>query len=254
MVRILTLYLAKDFVNQECYESILKQESVDQDLVVVSAKKIDVASNFVAEVPREYPLPVRVGLSINRALAVHWNMRKYDYLFKVDNDVALPSDYLLDLVSRKRAIIGPGCAMLIEARFFERHFGSRWALSYCDDMYMKAYAFAKGFTEQIWEKDLKPMSAEYNPPNSREYEYGKEFYKFGDPFWLMCLRLLASIRNTFKRRKDRISITGSIYAIAGYVSELGTRKYEWHENYTKKLTRTYHHRLLSRAVGLAEGS
>jgi hypothetical protein len=245
MFRILTLYLAKDYVNEKCYNSILRQKDVEQDILVVSAKKIDVPNNFLVEVPQDYPLPIRVGMSINRALVAYWNPKKYDYFFKVDNDVLIAPDYLLNLISKKRPIIGPGCAMLIESHFFEKYFGGRWAISYCDDMYMKAYAFAMGFIKDIWERDIKLIDYEYNPSSLRGYIYGEEHYRFGAPFWFMCLRMIASAKNFLLRRPDRIPVAASVYALAGYLSELGKAKYEWHTKFSERLTKLYIKKIFS---------
>lgn len=242
---VLTVYMAKDVINEKCYNSVLRQEGVKQDIIVISAKKIEVANNFVADVPQEYPLPIRVGLSINRALPVYWDKKKYDYFFKVDNDVLLPPDYLLDLISKNKPIIGPGNAMLIEAGFFKNQFGSRWAITYSDDEYMKACAFAMGFIEQLWEKDLN-LDSVYRPSLSREYMYGKEYYKFGIPLWFMLVRLIASIKNYFKRRTDRIPITMSIYSIGGYISALATKKYQWHNTFSKRWTMMHLRRFVSK--------
>jgi len=246
MYRILTLYLAKNSINKECYDTIIRQKRVKQTIVVVSAKKLDVPNNFVVEIPLKYPLPVRVGWSINRALEVYWDWRKYNYFFKIDNDVSIPPDYLIDLIKRKTPIIGPGCAMLIEASFFEKCFKSKWAVSYCDDLYMKAKAFAMGFIEKLWETNLKPITFEYKPSYYRAYIYGKEYYKFGDPFWFMWLSLAASIKNSLLHVPQRIPITNSIYSIGGYISEIGAKKYPWHKSYARNLTKLYLQKLLSK--------
>ncbi|MEM3695961.1 MAG: glycosyltransferase family A protein [Candidatus Bathyarchaeia archaeon] len=246
MVSVLTLYITKDTIDQKCYDSVLKQKGVRQDVIVVSAKKIEVSNNFVVEVPQSYPLPVRVGLSINRALKVYWNCEKYDYLFKVDGDVLLPQDYLLNLMSKNKPIVGAGCAMLIEAEFFKTQFGSKWAVTYADDEYMKAYAFAMGFINELWEKDDLGISFKYRPPLSRAYIYGKEYYKYGAPIWFMCLRVIASIRNRIKKLATCIPISHSIYSFGGYVSMLGTKKYEWHDDYARRLTKLYFQKFISK--------
>lgn len=243
---ILTFYITKDIIDKECYGSVLRQEGVRQDVIVISAKKVGVGNNFVVEVPQEYPLPIRVGLSINRALPIYWDEKKYDFFFKVDGDVLLPPNYLLNQISKSKPIIGPGNAMLIEAKFFKSHFKNRWALTYADDEYMKAYAFAMGFIEEVWEKDLSIDSAAYRPSISREYMYGKEYYKYGTPFWFMCLRIMASVKNRIKQLPTRIPVSMSIYTISGYLSALGTKKYEWHNNFAKRWTRLYLKRIISK--------
>jgi hypothetical protein len=235
-MKILTLYLAKDHINKICYESVVNQQGVNQDIIVISAVKIDVPNNFVVKVPQDYPLPVRVAISINYVLNhIKKNGKKYDYLFKVDNDVILPPNYLIDLISRRKPIIGPGPAMLINFSFFEKHYGFKWPLCYCDDMFMKVYAFAKGFIEDIWEKDIKiKLISEWQPSKFRSYIYGKEYYKFGFPIFYMIPIILASIKNFLLRRSDRIPITCSIYWFSGYVSEIGKKKYDWSNDFRKK--------------------
>jgi hypothetical protein len=246
LVSILTLYITKDSIDQKCYSSVLRQKGVKQNVIVVSARKIDVENNFVVEVSQSYPLPVRVGLSINRALEVYWDDGRYDYFFKVDGDVLLPQDYLLNLISKGKPIIGAGCAMLIEAEFFKEEFGSRWAVTYADDEYMKSYAFAMGFINELWEKDDLSITFEYRPSLSRQYIYGKEYYKYGAPIWFMCLRVIASIRNCIKKIPVYIPVSHSIYSIGGYISMLGTKRYEWHSNYAKRLTRLYFQKFTSK--------
>ncbi len=249
--KILTFYLTKDTINQKCYESVMGQKGVEQDIIVVSARRIEIANNFVVKVPQEYPLPVRVGVSINRALAAYWNDKKYNYFFKVDNDVSLPSTYLLDLISKGNPIIGPGNAMLAEANFFKKYFGNRWAITYCDDEYMKACAFAQGLIDQVWEKGLN-FDSEYRPSLLRGYGYGKEYYKFGVPFWFIFVRVMASIKNYLKHRPDRIPITIEFYTIGGHISAFGTKKYEWHHNFAKRWTLLYLQKFrskLNRALG-----
>jgi hypothetical protein len=246
LVSILTLYITKDSIDEKCYSSVLKQKGVKQDVIVVSARKIEVANNFVVEVPQSYPLPVRVGFSINRALEVYWDDKKYDYLFKVDGDVLLPQNYLLNLISENKPIIGAGCAMLIEAGFFRDHFRNRWAVTYVDDEYMKAYAFAMGFINELWERIDLSITFEYRPSLSRQYIYGKEYYKYGAPIWFMFLRVIASIRNRIKKIPAYIPVSHSIYSIGGYISMIGTKRYEWHSNYTKRLTKLYFQKFTSK--------
>jgi hypothetical protein len=150
------------------------------------------------------------------------------------------------LISKGKPIIGAGCAMLIEARFFKEQFGSRWAVTYADDEYMKAYAFAMSFINEIWEKDNLDITFEYRPPPSRAYIYGKEYYKYGVPFWFMCLRIIASIRNCIKKIPAYIPISHSLYSIGGYISMLGTKKYEWHNDFAKRLTKLYFQKAVSK--------
>ena len=55
MFRILTLYLAKDSINKKRYDSVRLQKGVEQKIIVVSAKKIEIPNNLVVEVPEKVP-------------------------------------------------------------------------------------------------------------------------------------------------------------------------------------------------------
>jgi len=234
-MKILTLYLAKDSIDEICYNSVMKQQSVDQDIIVISTVKISIPNNFVVEIPQNFPLPVRVAISINRAIEVI-KKKKYDYLFKVDNDVILPPDYLINLISKK-PIIGPGPAMVLDFHFFEKYYGCKWPLSFCDDTYMKAYAFAKGFIEDLWEKNIKiRLIGEWKPSKFRSYIYGKEYHKFGFPIFYMVLIVLASIKNFLLKRPDRIPVVCSIRYFSGFLSEIGRKKYAWSKDFNRRFS------------------
>ena len=243
MVTVLSLYITKDSVNKRCYESVLTQIGVEQDLVVVSAKRVNGLNNFVVEVSEDDPLPVRVGSSINKALAKFWDHGKYDYFFKVDGDVFVPPNFICEMIAMKEEIVGPGCAILIEAGFFEKHFKSRWAVCYCDDMYMKAYAFSKGMIETVWE-EKSMIEADYDYPNVRRYLYGKEYYKFGAPLWYVILILLVSIINSIRKMKHRVSAIGSLNLLGGYLSAVGTKRYRWKKDFARRITQLYFRKVL----------
>jgi hypothetical protein len=64
-LRILSFFLTKDRVATENYDSLVRQEGVEQDIVIVSAKPVGFDNNFVYAVNQEYDLTIRVGLSID---------------------------------------------------------------------------------------------------------------------------------------------------------------------------------------------
>jgi len=77
---------------------------------------------------------VRVGFSFNVALKlVKEDISKYSYLFKVDGDAILPSDYLASLMKSKPLVAGYGPAMLISTKFFRAVLKGVCSMNYCDD-------------------------------------------------------------------------------------------------------------------------
>jgi len=102
---------------------------------------------------------------------------------------------------------------------------------------MKVYAFAKGFIEDIWEKDIKiKLISEWQPSKFRLYIYGKECYKFGFSIFFMILAFLASIKNFLLRRPDRIPVTHSIYFFRIHF-RLSKKRYEWSNDFRKRFSR-----------------
>lgn len=222
--KVLTLFLTKDFssFNHDNYVRVLKQKGIDQDVYVVSAEPVPVKNNIVVKVPQHLPVPIRVGLSINLALR-RFDLSRYSHIFKVDGDVALPLDYLQNLLEKKTPVAGIGAAMLISMEFFVKALKGKYPVSYCDDGYVTALSIAMGYwpPEYTGEGYLNiPVIRQ----SLREFSYGVEYYKWGFPLPLYAPFLL------FFRKKDLKSV---LYNMAGYLHAFmfRERKYEWWRRY-----------------------
>jgi len=225
--RILTLFLTRDastFVYKN-YEKVKFQEGVEQEIYVVSAEPIPIENNIVVPVPRNYPLPIRIGVTINEALR-RFNLSKYTHIFKVDGDVNLPHDYLANLLAKKAPLAGRGAAMLISVKFLQKVLKGKYPISYCDDGYVSAVSVACGYWPPEYDgEDLLWFCRIYQP--SREYSYGREYYKWGLPLSVFIL-LLPQLFVT--RRRDLKSL---IYNLVGYLSALlnKEKRYPWWRSY-----------------------
>lgn len=228
--RILTLFLTRDIntFKRENYEKVKNQVSVIQDIYVVSASPIPVENNIVVPLPQRFPLPIRVAVSINKALR-KIDIEKYTHIFKVDSDVSLPPDYLINLLSTGKPVAGRGAALLISTTFFHRFLGGKYPVSYCDDGYISAVSIAHGWWPSYSGKFrpvlCNPFRATYQP--LREFAYGCEYYKWGLPFPLFVLLILFILTTG---QKDLASL---VHNLAGYLSSAirGEQKYVWWRSY-----------------------
>ncbi|MCS7104163.1 MAG: hypothetical protein NZ954_01175 [Thermofilaceae archaeon] len=226
--KVLTFFLTKDAstFNVENFERVKKQIGVIQSIYVVSAAPVPVGNNVVVPVPQHYPLPVRIGITINRALE-EFDLSEYTHLFKVDSDVKLPRDYLSNLLSKNKPVAGRGVALLISTDFLRKQLSGKYPVSYCDDGYISALSIAEG----VWPPEyngtgLFKFPVQHQP--LREYTYGYEYYKWGLPlpiFFLISPILLAT------RQRDVRSL---VYNLAGYLSASINyeKKYPWWRRYS----------------------
>jgi len=235
--RILTLFLTKDdttFV-EENYERVRCQKSVDQDIYIVSAKPIGNAkNNIVIHVPEDLPVPLRIGLTIRMALK-KIDIARYTYIFKVDGDVKLPSDYLINLINKRVPIAGIGSAFVISTSFFFNRMSGKYPLNYCDDGYILALgASTLGMLPPrydgigIIETSPTPISKEV------EHFYGIEYYKFGLPLKILLLNRLL----LFVMRNPLEGLKGIAYCISGYLSAVirKEKRYDWWKTYSRIAT------------------
>ncbi|MEM0376187.1 MAG: hypothetical protein QXI90_00220 [Thermofilum sp.] len=236
--RILTFFLTRDAstFDRENYERVRKQVGVKQDVYVVSAAPIQVEGNIVVPVPQHLPLPVRIGITINAALR-RFDLSRYTHFFKVDSDVKLPPDYLLELLSRRAPVAGRGLALLISVKFLKEQLGGKYPVSYCDDGYISALSVASGWWPPEYSGRLEfPVIRQ----PAREYAYGAEYYKWGLPFPLLILMSPALLATG---RRDLRSL---VCNIAGYIAAAlrGEERYEWWRKYAYFRTRNFAKRML----------
>ncbi|MEM0345921.1 MAG: hypothetical protein QW189_08395 [Thermofilaceae archaeon] len=225
--RILTLFLTRDastFV-RENYERVRKQIGVVQDVYVVSASPVPVENNIVVPVPQSFPLPIRIGVSINKALE-RIGTRGYTHIFKVDSDVKLPPDYLANLLSKGKPVAGRGGALLISMGFLRKILGGKYPVNYCDDGYVAAVSVAHGWWPPEYDGESHPLYPVIHQ-HLREYAYGYEYYKWGLPLSLFIL--IAPVLLATGQRDLRSLMCN----IAGYLSALlrGEKRYPWWRSY-----------------------
>ena len=76
----------------------------------------------------------------------------------------------------------------------------------------------------------------------REFLYGREYYKWGMPGWLLIVSLILSVTRS-KRLKEfqRRTFKQVIFNLAGYLSAMIRRekKYEWSDEYRKMRIRHF---------------
>ncbi len=241
---VLTLYLVKDrkAFNERNFRSVLLQKGVRQDVFIVSAEALGLPNNIVVPVPQKYPLPVRVGFSVNVALKNIGDISQYTHIFKVDGDVELPKDYLLNLLLKKAPVAGRGAALLISTSFFKNFLKGKYPVSYCDDGYVSALSISLGY----WPPEYnggKPFKNFLRPGKHSEidslrvYRYGREYYKWGMPVHVL---ILVSLLSAIREMKDVRSLPSHLriftYIMAGYFSALinNERRYPWWRNYASR--------------------
>lgn len=246
---ILTLYVVKDreAFNERNFKSVLSQKGVKQDVYIISAKPLNLpkTKNIVIPVPQNYPLPVRVSFSVNAALKSIGDIGKYTHIFKVDGDMALPTDYLVNLLQKKALVAGRGPALLISINFFRKFLNGKYPVSYRDDGYILALSISLGCwpPEYDGKDSLKiPWNPELIAKSIiRVYYYGREDYKWGTPIQLfIIISLLQTIKNLTKHlNKLSIFLKVFVYSVAGYLSALlnNEKRYPWWRNYASERSR-----------------
>jgi len=75
---------------------------------------------------------VRVGKAINHALS-RVDLRRYDFLLKIDVDTALPLDYVERFLKLEAVLVGLGPFMLVRMKPFLRLLNGRWPEVPADD-------------------------------------------------------------------------------------------------------------------------
>jgi len=241
--RVLTLYLTRDkksFIKDN-YESVRNQRGVTQDIFVISSEPLDTERNIVIPVPKSLLTPVRVSLSLNIALKqLRKIIRNYSHIFKVDGDVRLPDDYLVNLVRKKTPVAGIGAALLISVPFFFSKLLGEYPISYCDDGYISALSISMGY----WPPQYDGSGKLKLPPiayfSDREYQYGREYYKWGMPLpLLLVISILKIVKGRHLKEFEKRDLRAPLFNVAGYLSGMMERKrYYWWRKYRDY--RAYH--------------
>lgn len=247
MIKVLTFYFTKDesTLNVKGLRSVLTQVGVSQDIYVVSASPVNLERygfhlpNIVVSTKPSWPVPVKIGFSFNVALLlVGERINNYQYIFKVDGDVVIPKDYLINLMIQKPLIAGIGPALLISTTFFKKLLKNKYPVNYCDDGFILALAISKG----IWPLNYKGKELINMPPIStlkdREYIYGIEYYKWGMPFILLLILPLTRIYLKIAKKMkpyQRKELKAYLFNIIGYIHAFihKFRKYDFHREYRR---------------------
>ena len=245
--KILTFYITKDSstFNEKNYKSVKLQRRVIQDIFVVSAEPIPVDNNIVVTPPRNMPVPIRVGYSINKALFYlrrkGLRLSDYNFLFKIDGDVILSPSFLSSLARKGTLVAGKGAAMVISSLFYRVVLNGLYPINHCDDGFIMARAVSLGVwpVEYRNEKPLLfiPVQLHFK---DREFAYGVEYYKWGMSFQLLLLWMTMKIIGRMmyigrrynpytKKVSDWVSnLAGYTYAVIKKAS-----KYMWSDDYKK---------------------
>jgi hypothetical protein len=229
------------------YKSVVFQKGVSQDIYVVSAEPLDLKNNIVVSVMKNWPVPIKIGFSFNMAIR-KVSLNNYTHIFKVDGDVILPDDYLINLLAKKAPVSGIGAAFLISVSFFKKFLKSKYPISYCDDGYISALAISLG----VWPPKYDGTGNVLIPPVKyyidREFMYGSEYYKWGMPLWFIIFLPFVSliIRYRLKRFEYR-SFKANLFNLTGYISAFFKRekKYYWWKGYSKYRTLHFISKFLS---------
>jgi glycosyltransferase involved in cell wall biosynthesis len=96
---------------------------------------------------------VRVGKAINHALN-NIDLRKYDFLLKVDADVEMPLNYLERCLKLGADLVGLGSFMLVKMEPFLKLLSGRWPEVPTDDAYVMMRFKAAGLRIAPWPEGL----------------------------------------------------------------------------------------------------
>ncbi|MEM1510535.1 MAG: hypothetical protein QW291_09235 [Thermofilaceae archaeon] len=237
-MKILTLFLTKDKTTfiWENYKRVRNQKGVIQDIYVISAKPIGIENNIVVRVPQHFPVPIRIGLSIRYALKII-DVTNYTHIFKVDGDIKLPLDYLINLLEKNTLVAGIGAALLISTKFFLTKMLGKYPLSYCDDTYILSLGASVLGKYPPGYDGIGIIKTFPNPISKQiEFYYGIEYYKMGLSYKILLLRhLLFTLSNPFEGLKS------IVYCSAGYISAIINReeRYAWYKIFSKVATQAY---------------
>ncbi|MEM4530236.1 MAG: hypothetical protein QXL14_01175 [Candidatus Aenigmatarchaeota archaeon] len=241
MSKILTLYFTKDksTFNPNNFERIVNQIGVEQEIYIVSREPINFKEfkNIVVHTNQDWPVPLRIGYSFNIAIKrIDKNITEFKYIFKVDDDVILPENYLLELVKSKPIVAGIGPALLISIPFYLNILNGKYPINYCDDGYISALAISKGIWPELYNGNIIIPSV--ITLKEREYIYGVEYYKWGlHPLLFIILfttRVYLIISKKMKLFQKK-SFKAFLYNFVGYLHAYlnNYKKYNFHKEYTK---------------------
>jgi hypothetical protein len=94
-----------------------------------------------------------VGKAINHELN-NIDLHKYDFLLKVDADVAMPLNYLEKCLKLEADLVGLGPFMLVKMEPFLKLLGGRWPEIPTDDAYVMMCFKAAGLRISPWPEGL----------------------------------------------------------------------------------------------------
>ena len=126
------------------------------------------------------PLGIRVGAAINTVLSKE-NLKKYDYILKVDAEVTLPKNFVEENLREKPDFIASGgTAMVFKTYPFLEMGGKYPETPELDDTYLSLQFLSKGYTVKRWVCPPEIKARKKGHHNSRHHiRVGIEWYKLG---------------------------------------------------------------------------
>ncbi len=195
-MKVLVLLPVRDSVPGVTIDSLLNQEGVDVDLIVVSAVpgpfptgsgvmpgRIPYRLEYVP-VDQSLTQGVRVATSLNVILErlSASTLSSYSHIMKSDDDLTFPPSFVRENIAAGYDLLGPGHAMLMKTDSFLRATGGRFVpVSFEDIALTKAFQSA-GFRvlEFAWvlpATNVEPAATHTDQP----LRIGEEYYRVGYP-------------------------------------------------------------------------
>jgi len=145
----------------------------------LTSKNLNGVEYFYVKPDFREPLGKRVATAINTVLAKE-NLREYDYLLKVDDDVVLPKRFIEENIEINADYVGgSGYAMILKVSSFLKIFNGKFAEVAADDTYVGLKFLHRGFLVKQWR--CLPVLVLNRPPHSYRHFFsrGIEMYKLG---------------------------------------------------------------------------
>ncbi len=221
-------------------DSLLGQEGVDVDLIVVSAVpgpfptgsgilpgRIPYRLEYVP-VDQGLTQGVRVATSLNAVLERFPDsiLAGYPYVMKSDDDLTFPPSFLTENIAAGYDLMGPGHAMLMKTDSFFRATGGRFVPVSFEDIALTQAFQAAGLRvlEFDWVRratDVKPAATHADQPIRKGEEYHRVGYPLGPAIYhalrvsgtthdLVCLPILVGYLLAWIRRPEKFPFSEKV--------------------------------------------
>lgn len=124
----------------------------------------------------------------------------------------------------------------------------KYPISYCDDGYILALSTSLGYWPPEYD-GMKPIEIpSHKRISSREYFYGREYFKWGMPFKVLIIISAVRILKSRNLKLMKENFKAFLFNSAGYISATinNEKRYQWWHSYS--IMRGYH--LASRILAL----